>query len=73
MAKVLISADSTCDISGELLESTGALLIPLHIILNDKSYDDGVDIKPDDIYENFSKTGMFMKEISKMTNLMEME
>ena len=61
MAKVLISADSTCDISGELLESTGALLIPLHIILNDKSYDDGVDIKPDDIYENFSKTGTLPK------------
>lgn len=61
MANVLISADSTCDISGELLENTKALLIPLHIILDDKSYDDGVDIRPDDIYENFAKTGALPK------------
>lgn len=57
MAKILLSADSTCDISGELLESTKAHLVPLHIILNEKSYDDGVDIQPDDIYTNFERTG----------------
>lgn len=61
MGKIFLSADSTCDISGELLERCKAELIPLHIILEDKSYDDGVDIKPDDIYENFAKTGKLPK------------
>lgn len=61
MPKILLSADSTCDISGELLERCRAKLIPLHIILNEKSYDDGVNIKPDDIYANFAKTGKLPK------------
>lgn len=61
MSKILLSADSTCDISGELLESTGAKLFPLHIILGDKSYKDGVEIKPDDIYANFKATGKLPK------------
>ncbi len=61
MSKILLSADSTCDISGELLESTGARLFPMHIILGEKSYNDGVDIKPDDIYANFNATGRLPK------------
>lgn len=61
MAKILLSADSTCDISGELLESTGAKLFPLHIILNEESYDDGVDITPDEIYRHFERTGKLPK------------
>ncbi len=61
MSRILLSADSTCDISGELLESTGARLFPMHIILGEKSYNDGVDIKPDDIYANFNATGRLPK------------
>ena len=61
MAKILLTADSTCDISGDLLESTKVHLIPLHIILNEKSYDDGIDIRPDDIYANFERTGKLPK------------
>ncbi len=61
MAKIFLSADSTCDISGELLERCKVKLIPLHIILGEKSYDDGVNIKPDDIYANFSATGTLPK------------
>lgn len=61
MAKILLTADSTCDISGELLESTHAQLMPLHIILNEKSFDDGVDITPDEIYRNFDRTGKLPK------------
>ena len=61
MSKILLSADSTCDISGELLESTGAKLFPLHIILGEKSYSDGIDIRPDDIYANFRATGKLPK------------
>ncbi len=61
MSKILLSADSTCDISGKLLKSTGARLFPMHIILGEKSYDDGVNITPDEIYANFRATGTLPK------------
>ncbi len=61
MSKILLSADSTCDISGELLQRTQVRLFPLHIILDEKSYDDGVDITPEDIYAHFNATGKLPK------------
>ncbi len=61
MAKILLSADSTCDISGSLLERTEAHLLPMHIILGEKSYEDGVNITPDEIYANFKSTGKLPK------------
>lgn len=59
--KIILSADSTCDLSEELLSRYNAVTVPLHIILGDKSYEDLVNITPDDIYENFSKTGQLPK------------
>ena len=61
MAKIILSADSTLDVSGELLKSTGAILFPMHIILGETSYDDGVNIHPDEIYANFNSTGKLPK------------
>ena len=46
-----ITADSTCDLSPELIEKYHVHLKPLHIILEGKSHDDGVDITPDQIYD----------------------
>ncbi len=61
MAKILLSADSTCDLSEELVKKTGVVLSPLHIILGEKSYDDGVDIVPSEIYHHFDATGILPK------------
>jgi DegV family protein with EDD domain len=47
---VKIISDSTCDLSEELLERYDISILPLHIVLGDKEYEDGVDIKPDAIY-----------------------
>ena len=44
MSKVIISADSTCDLSPELVERYGIHILPLHVRLGDNSYRDGVDI-----------------------------
>ena len=49
MVKVI--ADSTCDLSKDLLEKYDVDIIPLHIILGEDDYQDGVDITPDDIYK----------------------
>lgn len=61
MAKIILTADSTCDISGKLLERTQVKIFPLHIILGEKSYEDGVNIHPDEIYANFRATGKLPK------------
>jgi len=48
---VKIIADSTCDLSQDLLEKYDISILPLHIHLGDDEYEDGVNIFPDDIYK----------------------
>lgn len=50
MSNVRIMADSTCDLSGELVESFGVSVLPLNIVMGEKSYLDGVEMTPDEIY-----------------------
>lgn len=50
MAKVRIVADSTCDLSPELRERYDIQVIPLCIIMDDKSYFDMLDITPEEIF-----------------------
>lgn len=47
---IRIVADSTCDLSPELIERYGVTILPLHVLLGDKEYRDGVDITIDEIY-----------------------
>lgn len=47
---VSILSDSTCDLSKELVERYKIKIVPLHIMLGDKEYKDGVDITADEIY-----------------------
>lgn len=61
--KVLISCDSTCDLSPELLERFSVALNPLFVVMNGKTLRDGVDVYPDDIYAYYENTG----EIPKTT------
>ena len=53
MAKMLITSDSTTDLSPELRERYGIRILPLSVSLNDRDYVDGVDINPEMIYENY--------------------
>lgn len=48
--KVIITSDSTCDLSSELKARYHIETVPLYIIMNGTSYRDGLDISPDDIY-----------------------
>ena len=47
---VKIISDSTCDLSKELLERYDVDIVPLHVLMGDSEYEDGVDIAPDEIY-----------------------
>lgn len=47
---IKIVADSTCDLSKELIEKYKIQIAPLHIVLGEKEYKDGEEITPDEIY-----------------------
>ena len=47
---IKIISDSTCDLSEELLNKYDIDILPLHVVMGDKEYIDGVNISPDEIY-----------------------
>ena len=47
---VRIMADSTCDLSFGIIQDLGITIVPLHILLGEEEYLDGMDITPDTIY-----------------------
>lgn len=47
---IKIVADSTCDLSQELIEKYNIQIAPLHIVLGEKEFKDGEEISPDEIY-----------------------
>ena len=51
MSKIRIMADSTCDLSPELIEEYNITILPLNIVMDDICYLDGVETTPDAIYE----------------------
>lgn len=48
--KVKITADSTCDLSQELVERYQIEIIPLYVNLGERSLQDGLDVTPQDIF-----------------------
>jgi DegV family protein with EDD domain len=61
MAKIKITGDSTIDLSSELLTKYNISIVPLYITMDDKTYRDGVDVIPDDIYSYVARTGNLPK------------
>ena len=55
--KVSVSADSTCDLTRELTDKYDIAITPLYIIKNGKSFADGLEIQPEDIYSHVSAGG----------------
>ncbi len=48
MVKVI--SDSVCDLSQELVEKYDIEIMPLHVVLGNEEYEDGVNITPDELY-----------------------
>ena len=61
MSNIVITSDSTCDLSPELRQRYNIDILPLGVTLGGKVYKDGVDITPDDIYAHHDKTGELPK------------
>lgn len=58
---IKITGDSTCDLSHEICEKLNISLTPLHILIDEKDYKDGVDIKADDIFRFVGEEGKSCK------------
>ncbi len=58
---VIITADSTCDLSPELLERYAIKTIPLTILLGEESFFDGLDFTPADMYRRYRADGTLPK------------
>lgn len=61
MNKVILSADSTCDLDNITKDRYRVHCQPLHINLGEKMYRDGVDITPNDIYHTFQEQRILPK------------
>lgn len=57
MKFVKITADSTCDLSPELLESYDISILPLMISMGETTKKDGTEVTPDEIYRWSDETG----------------
>ena len=66
---IKITADSTCDLSAALLAQWNISLIPMHILMGEESYLDGVTIHPADVFAHAQNGGKMPK--SAAPNLVE--
>ena len=68
---VIISSDSTCDLSPELIEKYNVKIKPLYVVSDERSYVDGVDITAREVLEYQKKTGKLLK--TSAPNVAELE
>ena len=54
--KIKILADSTCDLPPEVVEKYDIGIIPLYVIMDDKSYRDGIDTNSEALFEYSNRT-----------------
>lgn len=61
MSNIKIVADSTCDLSKDLLDAYDISVIPLMISMGDITKKDGTELRPDEIYRWSDETGQTPK------------
>ena len=59
--KIIITTDSTSDLPKELIEKENIFVIPLNVNLEDETFEDGVNIGPDQIFEFVDRTNILPK------------
>ena len=55
--KIRISADSTCDLTSELIEQYDIKITPLYILMDDRALRDGIECTREDIFAYTGRTG----------------
>ena len=59
--KIKITADSTCDLSEALLKKWDIALMPMHSLMGEDSYLDGVTVHPADVFAYVNRGGKMPK------------
>lgn len=65
---IKISADSTCDLSPQILQALDISIIPLDIIVGEQAFQDGVNITPADIFRYVDQEGIPCKTAAVNTH-----
>jgi len=58
---IKVTADSTCDLSKDILDQLNIAVMPLIVLIDDKVFRDGVDITQEDIFRYVEKEGRTCK------------
>ncbi len=58
---IKLTADSTCDLNKDFITKHNIDIMPIHIVVDDKIYNDNVDILPKDIFDLTEKQGKLCK------------
>jgi len=61
MKKWIITAETTCDLSPEIIEKCGFAILPITVIVDGKEYKDGVDITSAQLFEYVKASGRLPK------------
>lgn len=61
MKMIKITADSTCDLSPEILSTMDITLVPLNVLIDDRAFKDGVNITPEEIFRYVGEEGKTCK------------
>ena len=59
--KIKITADSSCDLSDEIIKKNNFTILPVHITLGDKEYSDARDITQEEFYKFLKETSVMPK------------
>ena len=68
---IRVSADSTCDLSPELLNKYGIETLPLYAVLEGKAYKDSLEITPDEIYAKVKDKEAKQEILNGMNNIIK--
>lgn len=58
MKKVVITVDSAADLPKNIAKEYGIEIMPMHVVINDKEKNDGVDINAPELFDYVEKTGV---------------
>ncbi|NMB42956.1 MAG: DegV family protein [Clostridiales bacterium] len=61
MGRIIVTSDSTCDLSPDIIKSLDIRILPLYVNIGDESYKDGVDITPKEIFKSYEENEILAK------------
>lgn len=71
MRKIGVSSDSTCDLTLDIIQREDIPIVPLHVLLKDNEYKDGIDITPSEIFDFVKEHNILPK--TSATSVFEFE